>query len=162
MRATRSVTKIALSRGRVRVFLSYSHRDERLRQELEKHLAPLRRGGLIADWHDGKILAGTECDREINRHLDDADLILLLCSPDFIASDYCYTKEMRRALERHHEGSAVVVPIIVRPSDWHATPFGKLLALPKDGKPVTSWSSRDEAFFNTAQGIRRIVQTLTR
>lgn len=110
---------------------SYSHVDEDLRNELEKHLMPLKRLGLIDTWHDRRIAAGTELHGEINRHFEDAEVILLLISPDFINSDYCYDIEVAHALERHAKGNARVVPVILKTCDWHDLPFGKLMATPK-------------------------------
>ncbi|MBI1897660.1 MAG: toll/interleukin-1 receptor domain-containing protein, partial [Acidobacteria bacterium] len=120
---------------RVSVFLSYAHRDERLREELDKHLSPLRRSSLIDTWHDRRITPGTDLDTEIDRRLASADLVLLLISPDFINSDYCYRREMRTALQRHARGQTRVIPIILRPVDWRRTPIGRLLATPRDAKP---------------------------
>ncbi|MBB6053877.1 toll/interleukin-1 receptor domain-containing protein [Armatimonas rosea] len=138
-------------------FLSYSHKDEALLNALRTHLSPLTRQGIIAQWHDRMILAGTEWAGEIDRNLETADLILLLISPDFIASTYCYDTEMKRALERHDAGEARIIPIILRPCDWHGSPFGRLQALPTDAKPVTgaSWHNQDEAFVAVASGIRK-------
>lgn len=144
----------------VNVYLSYAHRDERYREELARHLSLLKRQGVIASWHDQNISAGAEWEREIDTYLNTADIILLLVTPDFIASDYCYSFEMRRALERHETRQARVIPIILRPTDWHFAPFGKLQALPTGGKPVTTWPDRDEAFLDIAQGIRKAVQKL--
>ena len=142
------------------VFCSYAHRDEKLRSELEKQLSPLLRGGQIAIWHDRQIVPGTDFDNQIDCKLATSRIILLLVSPDFLNSDYCYRQEMHYAIARHHAGSARVIPIILRPCDWQATPFGHLLALPKDGKPVTSWVRRDEALFDVAKGVRRVVEEL--
>jgi len=136
------------------LFYSYSHKDERLRDKLDKHLAPLRREGIIELWHDRKIGPGKDFDGEINKHLQKDEVILLLVSPDFVDSDYCYGIEVVRAMERHRTGEARVIPVILRPVDWHQTPFGKLLALPTDGKPVTKWANQDEGFLNIARGIR--------
>jgi hypothetical protein len=144
------------------IFASYSHQDETLHDELAKHLKPLEREGMIRPWHDRRITAGKEFAAVIDAELNRADIILLLVSPDFVASEYCWGKEMLRAMERHDAGEAVVVPIILRPIDWHKTPFGKLLALPKDGKPITTWLNRDDAFLNVAQGIRDVVSHLPR
>jgi hypothetical protein len=141
----------------VRVFCSYSHDDEGLRDELDRHLGHLKRSGLVRHWHDRAILPGNEWKDEIEGALEAADLILLLVSSSFLASDYCFDKEMLRAMERHEQGEARVVPIILRPADWNSTPFGKLQALPKDAKPVTTWPNRDEAFLDVARGIRRVV-----
>jgi len=142
------------------IFYSYAHEDERLRKALDKQLSLLKRDGLITDWYDHKIMAGKEWESEILTHLDSAQIILLLISPDFIASDYCYSIEMQRTMERHERGEARVIPIILRPADWKSAVFGKLKALPSDGKAVTRWSNRDEAFLNVAKGIRRTVREL--
>jgi hypothetical protein len=139
---------------RLSVFLSYAHKDERLRVELEKHLSVLRRSDLIETWHDRKIAPGAPIYSEIERHLERSDLVLLLISPDFLDSDYCFRREMRIALRRHARGQARIIPIILRPVDWQRTPIGKLLALPRDGKPVTSWQRRDEALLDVAKGVR--------
>jgi hypothetical protein len=147
---------------RLKVALSYAHQDERLQIELDKHLSPLRRSATIQVWHDRKISAGSDLDLEIDRNLGTSDLVLLLISPDFINSDYCYCKEMRKALKRHLRGEARVIPVILRPVDWLTTPIGKLLALPRDGKPVTTWHRRDAALLDVATGVRRAVEELRR
>lgn len=141
----------------VRVFYSYSHNDEVLRNELETHLKLLQRQLLIEPWHDRKIEAGDEWKRKIDENLEEADIILLLISPEFISSDYCWEMEMKRALERHESGEARVVPIIVRDVSWRIAPFAKLQALPKDGKAVTTWPNKDTAWRNVSEGIERIV-----
>jgi hypothetical protein len=142
------------------LFFSYSHRDEKLRDQLADHLAALERERLITGWHDRRIQAGEEWAGKIDRHLSSADLILLLVSRSFVASKYCYDVEMQRALSRHAAGEARVIPVILRPVDWQGLPFGKLQALPKDGKPVTQWSDRDLAFLDITKGIRRAAQEL--
>jgi hypothetical protein len=144
----------------VDVFFSYSHRDEKLRDKLALHLSMLQRQGVIKSWHDRNIGAGTEWAKEIDDKLNAAGIILLLISDHFLASDYCYDLEMQRAMERHEAGEAIVVPIILKPVDWKGAPFGKLQAFPKDSKPVTKWSNRDEAFLNIAQGIREAALAL--
>lgn len=137
--------------------MSYSHKDEALRDELEIHLAMLKRQGLISTWHDRKILPGDEFGNEIDENLEDSDIVLLLVSPYFIASDYCYDIEMKLALERHKNGESRVIPIILEHCDWHPAPFGKLLALPKDGNPVTEYPNQNKAFAEIAKGIRRVI-----
>ena len=144
----------------INVFFSYSHKDEVLRDALEEHLALLKRKGLLKTWHDREIGAGDEWADQIDEQLETADLVLLLISPSFIASDYCYDREMGRALERHDAGEAKVVPVILRPCDWHGAPFGKLQALPKDGEPITRWANRDDAFLDVARGLRRLIKSL--
>lgn len=141
------------------VFISYSHKDDDLREELDIHLSNLKRQGKIAAWHDRGIGAGEEWKSQIDSKLESAQMILLLVSPDFIASDYCYDIEMQRAIARHDEGTAQVIPIILRPCDWSDSPFSKLQGLPKNAKPVTQWTNRDEAFVDVVKGIRRAVET---
>jgi len=139
---------------KIEVFFSYSHRDEHLRDELVKHLSLLKRQGIITEWNDRKIVPGAQWADEIDKHLNLAQIILLMVSADFIASDYCYGEEMMRAMERHKNREALVIPVILRASDWISSPFGKLQALPRDAKPVTSWTNMDEAFVSIVEGIR--------
>jgi hypothetical protein len=148
------------NKNKVRVFFSYSHRDEDLRGELETHLAVLRHEGTIEAWHDRKVTAGNDWAGEINAHLSTADIILLLLSPDFLASPYCYDIEMVRAMERNQAGKARVIPVILRACDWTHAPFGNLQALPKDAKPVRRWEDRDEAFLDIAAGIRKAIREM--
>lgn len=136
------------------VFFSYSHEDEALRDRLEKALATMRRQGLIEAWHDRRLKVGDDFDKGVRSELERADVILLLVSPDFIASDYCNDVEMTRAIERHESGEARVIPVILRACDWHPTPFGGLLAAPRDGKPITLWPDLDEAFLDVVKRIR--------
>jgi hypothetical protein len=140
-----------------KVFMSYSHKDEALRDELEIHLALLKRQGLISTWHDRKISPGDEFGNEIDINLEDSDIILLLVSPYFLASDYCYDIEMKRALERHENGESRVIPIILEHCDWHPAPFGRLLALPKDGNPVREYPNQNKAFSEIAIKLRKLI-----
>ncbi|MFN0088028.1 MAG: toll/interleukin-1 receptor domain-containing protein [Blastocatellia bacterium] len=144
----------------VQVFFSYSHKDEELRDALNAHLSILKRQKVISAWHDRQIPPGAEWAAEIDARIDQAGIILLLVSADFLASDYCHEIEMKRALERHERGEAVVIPVILRPCDWRGALFGKLNALPRDARAVTSWPNRDEALQNIAEGIRRVVERL--
>jgi hypothetical protein len=136
------------------LFFSYSHADETLRNELEKHLSMLKREGAITTWHDRRIVAGDPIDGTISRWLEKAEVVLLLVSADFLASEYCYGVEMTHAIQRHEAGEAKVIPVILRPCDWHPAPFGKMLATPRDGKAVTLWPNQDEAFLDVAKAIR--------
>jgi len=145
----------------IELFYSYAQEDEVLRAELEKHLSLLKRQGYITGWHGRDISAGQEWEHEIDSHLNSAQIILLLVSPDFMASDYCYDIEVKRAIQRHESGEARVIPVILRPVDWHEAMFGKLKALPGDGKAVRLWPDRDAAFYDIARGIREVVQELS-
>lgn len=143
------------------LFYSYSHEDEAHLRKLQQHLAILRRQGRIRDWHDRKLVPGQPWETALDGKFEEARIILLLISPSFIHSDYCWGREMTRAIQRHEAREAVVIPIIVRPSaDWTTTPFGSLQALPRDGRPVTTWGNRDQAWANVASGIRMVVDHL--
>lgn len=144
----------------VKLFCAYAHEDESLRHELAKHLDLLRRQGFIESWYDRQILPGMEWKAEIEKQLTSARIIVLLISADFIFSDYCYSFEMERALQRHKLGEAWVLPIILRPVDWQEAPFAHLQCLPRDAQPITMWSNQDEAFLSVAQGIRSLVDWL--
>ena len=141
-----------------KVFLSYSHQDEAMKDQLNVFLAPLRRSGKIsAAWTDREILPGQEWDAAIKQELAEADLILLLVSPHFLASDYIWQHEISKAMERHERREAVVIPIILRPCDWQEMPFAKVQGLPRNAKPVSTYTNQDEAWLEVAQGIKRVV-----
>ncbi|WP_437330328.1 toll/interleukin-1 receptor domain-containing protein [Sorangium sp. So ce381] len=127
---------------------------------MEIHLALLEREGLLQSWHDRRIAAGDARASQIDKNLGEAEVILLLVSADFLASDYCFDSEMTRALERHDAGQARVIPVLLRPTDWHSAPFARLQVLPKDARPVTLWQNRDEAWTDVTLGIRRAVEAL--
>ena len=128
------------------VFCSYANTDEPLLEKLKAHLSGLEHQGLISTWHARQIPPGTDKAQTIDAHLETASLILLLISADFLASKYCYQIEMQQGLRRHEAGLARVLPIIVRPCDWQHSPFARLQSLPRDGKPVTTWENRDQAW----------------
>jgi len=120
------------SRQKTKLFYCYAHEDKVLRNKLDRHLSTLKRHYNLTNWHDREILAGQEWEKEVGEQLNSADIIILLISPDFMASEYCYNKEMQRALERHAEGSCLVIPILLRPTHWEREPFGKLQLLPTE------------------------------
>jgi hypothetical protein len=142
------------------VFCSYSHKDERRREELEAHMSSLRREGLIREWSDRQISAGVDWAAEIDERINTAQIILLLVSPDFIQSEYCYGVELARALAQHDAGHARVIPIIVRPVDWQSAQIGKLQALPRNGKPITRWSNRDDAYLDVVKSLRQVINEM--
>ncbi|HYT03065.1 MAG TPA: toll/interleukin-1 receptor domain-containing protein [Candidatus Acidoferrum sp.] len=147
---------------KVEIFICYARKDHPFLDELKRHLMLLQRQGHIVLWHDGDISAGKEWEREIKKYLDAAQIILLLISPNFMASDYCYGIEMQRAMERHNLGEARVIPIILRPVYWQGAPYGKLQALPLNAKPVIDkhWQSQDEAFYEITMGIQKVIEEL--
>lgn len=142
----------------IEIFFSYAHEDEKLRNELAKHLKLLERQKVISSWYDRDITAGDDWKQEIQQHLQTAQVILLLISADFLASDFCWGVELAQAMTRHENKQALVIPVILREVDWQGAPFGKLQALPKNAKPVTNWSNQDQAFTDIARGIRKAVE----
>lgn len=144
----------------ITAFVSYSHADAKLKGELLKHLAPLERLKLVDHWDDGEIKPGDHWEKAIAEKLASAQLVLLLISSDFIASEYCYDKELAVALKRDKAKTSRVLPIILRPCLWQELAFGKLQATPDDGKPITSWSSPDEAMMEVAKAVREAAQAL--
>jgi tetratricopeptide (TPR) repeat protein len=142
------------------VFISYSHQDQALCKELEKHLSNLEQQHIIAPWYDGNTTPGEEWMPQIMEHLNRAQIILLLVSSDFLASDFCKSIEMTQAIARHNADQARVIPIILRPVDWKGASFAKLQALPTRGKPVISWPTHDDAFVDVVQGIRKAIDDL--
>ncbi|MBV9228495.1 MAG: toll/interleukin-1 receptor domain-containing protein, partial [Chloroflexi bacterium] len=142
------------------LFLSYAHEDEALLRQLETHLGLLKQQGVISIWYDRQIAPGTDWATTIDNRLEQAAIILLLISPDFLASDYCYQVEMRRALQLHRAGQARVIPIVLRPTDWKDAPFAHLQALPTDARAITTWSNQDEAFLDVVKGLRRVIEEL--
>lgn len=144
----------------IRLFYSYSHKDESYRVSLVEHLSLLRRQGFIWDWHDRKIGVGAEWAAAIDDNLKKADVVLLLVSSSFLASDYCYDTELQYAMSRHKLGDIEIVPIIIRSCDWHSAPFSKLQALPRDAKPIQSWEPQDDGWTDVAKGIRELVKKL--
>lgn len=141
----------------VSVFCSYSHKDEELKNKLLNHLATLKRQKLIDEWNDRAIVPGKDWQKEIDDKIRTADLVLLLVSSDFIASNYCYENELSIALERHDSNLSVVLPIILRPCDWHETSFAKIQGLPTDGLPITKWNNEDDACLNVIEGIKKTI-----
>lgn len=154
-------TEIAFNSRALKVFFCYSHRDEKLRDRLDAQLSVLRHMNIIHSWHDRKISAGSDFNEAIDRYLNSADMILLLVSPDFLNSEYCYRVEMKQAMERHQRGEARVIPVILRPADWQKAPFAHLQAAPRDGKPITTWPNRDEGFLDAAKRIREAAEELS-
>jgi tetratricopeptide (TPR) repeat protein len=144
----------------LKIFYCYAREDQALREKLGYHLEPLRRAELIVSWHDRQIQPGMEWEQEIQINLDSSDIVLLLVSPAFMSSDYCYSVEMARALQRHESRVARVIPVILRPVEWKTTIIGQLQALPSDGKPITLWRNRDKAYQDVTRGLQDVVKAL--
>ena len=145
----------------VSVFYVYDEEDEALQKKLSTHLSLLRKQGWIAELVPEKILAGDEVSTSLNSYLDTAEIILLLVSANFIASDYCYGDAMKRALQRRAEKTARVIPIILKECDWQTAPFHELLPLPRDKRPVASAPNIDEVLKKIATELRSVIEQQT-
>lgn len=141
------------------LFYAYAPQDQKLQSELEKHLSALRRRGWIQELHAYDVKAG-RAQGEIQRFLVHSRLILLLLSADFLASDELYEQQLTLALSMQSEGKASVVPILLRPVDWQATPLAQFVVLPRNKKPIVAWSNRDDAFAIIADEIRAIIEEI--
>jgi hypothetical protein len=145
----------------IRVFYSYSQKDKELKDKLDQHLQALKRSGKITTWSDLEIQPGKDWEAEIHLQLNTADIILLLISPDFMASDYCYSVEMQQAYVRHNAGETCIIPILLRPIFLENVPIQKLQMLPSGGKSVIQWPQRDRAFEDITKGIYILTFKLT-
>lgn len=141
----------------VKAFISYSHSDISALNRLHAHLSQLRRDGIISAWSDNEIPAGGLIDKHINQELEASGLFIALVSPDYLASNYCYEKEFERAVQLQQEGKLTIVPVIIEPCDWLSTPFNRFKALPRDGKPISTWENKNTAFLDTIQNIRKLL-----
>lgn len=141
----------------VTILSCYAHQDKRMAVQLKNHLSLLEHNGRIVMWDYGHISPGTEWEQEVDKHLDEAQIILLLISSSFLASKYCYRVEMQRAIERHERKEARVIPIILRPVYWNEPPIDKLQVLPDLAKPISRWTNQDEGFKNVVDGIVRVI-----
>jgi WD40 repeat protein/predicted negative regulator of RcsB-dependent stress response len=142
------------------IFCCYAREDQEMLDELKKHLMPLQREGQIKIWSDTDLNAGAEWEKELHQHLESADIVLLLISPDFMSSDYCYSTEMKRAIERHEQDNLHIIPILLRATFWRNAPFAKLQMVPTNAKPVRSWPDRDDAFNDITEHIHRLLPQL--
>jgi len=148
--------------AKARIFVSYAHADEALKNELDKVLKVIKRSGKVDVWQDRQLGAGDDWDQTILAELARANIILLLISVDFNASDFIWDKELALAMQRHEAGTARVVPIILRPCQWTGLPYAKLQALPRNGRPVTDYNNRDDAFTEIAVEIDKLVDRMNR
>jgi hypothetical protein len=148
------------SNSGARIFISYAHEDEELKNELDKHLKALKRSSKVEVWSDRELIAGQEWDESIMAELHRANIILLLISVDFNASDFIWDKELAVAMERHKAGTARVVPVIMRKCDWDDMPYAALQALPRNATPITEYPDRDSAYTEVAQGVEQLVDLI--
>jgi hypothetical protein len=150
----------------IEIFISYVEDDEKLLEELREHLRVMQRqyrereGYDVRIWHSGEVLPGQDWKRNIEKHLLQAHIILLLVSVKFLNSEFCRSIQIQPALDRHNANEACVIPVILRPCDWKHEMFGHLQPLPAHGKPVIKWKPREDACLNMITGIRKAIDHL--
>ncbi len=147
----------------VTIFFSYatsSSTDKRWFNRLMTHLSMLRREHLIDRWYDSAISAGSSVVQTLQAYLQAADVIVLLLSAEFLASERCYELEMRLALERGRAGNARLIPVILSPTEWETLPLDGCQPLPANGATLSSSRNKEEALLEVALGIRRAVEEL--
>lgn len=138
----------------VKVFISYSHEDKQYKDSLIKYLSNMRRQGEISAWTDQDITGGSLWRNKISEGLQGAEIVLLLISPDFINSEYCYDIEMQAAMQRHKARLARVIPIYLRVTDVKGSPIEELQGFPSERRPVNKWDDKDEAWKDVVEGLR--------
>ena len=133
---------------KINISIAYSRKDSNVLEQLRVHLKILERKKFVKLWYDGLIQPGEEWDKKVKLKLETSEIILLLISSDFIASDYCYNIELQKALEKHENNSAFVIPIIVRDCLWEESNFAHLELVPENGLPIISqkWDTSDEPY----------------
>ncbi len=146
----------------INIFIAYSREDAEILKKLRTNLKVLERTQNVNVWYDGEIEAGSDWEKSIKTHLYTADIILLLVTENFIASDYCYDVEMKEALSLHDQDKVRSIPIIAKECLWQDTPFARLQALPEDGKALTSsdWSNPNRPYLNVVEELRSICQDI--
>jgi len=143
---------------KIKLFISYSHKDVDYKNTLLNHLSGLKNKGLIDQWNDTEILPGAEWDREIKQQLRTSNIVLFLMSSDFMASDYINNIEIKNAFERYHENEIIILPIILRPFDFENSGFNQFKTLPKDGRAITTWENQDLAFLDVVKGLEMVIK----
>jgi hypothetical protein len=154
------LTPYPLSR-RLLIFVSYAHEDRDLIRDMKTHLGSLQHEGLVEIWDDQRIAPGHEWKPAITAVVENADIVLLAVSADFLASEFIRDNEMIPALAAHQAGRCRVVPVILRACDWERQPLNDLQAIPEDGRPVDSWKNRDEVWKQIARGVRKVAADLS-
>ena len=144
----------------VRIFISYAQKDEAFKNELENHLAPLKIQRIIESWNDKEILPGGKREEEIRNQIEKSQLILFLISSDFIASKYSNNDSINRALDKHRNEEAIVIPVILRPTDYSFLEISEIEALPKDGRSISEWPNQDAAWIDVVKEIKRVIDFL--
>jgi hypothetical protein len=142
-----------------KLFVAYSHLDARFRLELEQQLKLLSRKRQISWWSEHQLVPGDERLDAISAALDEADVILMLVSIHFLANEFCWSDLLERAIKRHEERQALVIPVHVRPCPWEETPVARLQGVPREAKAISSWADKHAAWTEVARGIQQALDS---
>ena len=147
-----------MSDMKVKVFLSYSHRDSAYKEQLCKHLIQLKRNEIIETWTDNLIKPGQLWEEEISKQMENANVFILLISVDFLNSYYCFEKELNVALQKHHDHKAIVIPILIKPCDWENSMISKLQALPGNGRYISRVRDKNQVYLDIVHAIQHLIE----
>jgi uridine kinase len=140
------------------LFISYSHLDEELIDQFRKHITPLKTNGLINDWYDRKTIAGQDFQGEIDNNLENADIVCLFISANFLSSENCM-KEKHNAFDLMKRKGIVVISIILSACAWKDDiELSSLLALPTDGKPISDFPNSNNAWMDVYEGLKVVIE----
>ena len=127
-----------------KIFISYAHANESFKDDLVGHLKGIERLVEVDVWDDRRLEGGDLWREEIDAALQNCTIALLLVSKEFIASKFIAEVEIPELLKRHADGELRVVPIIIRPCVWEPHNYSRFQVLPKDGKPVSTYSEEND------------------
>lgn len=144
----------------LKCFYSYSHQDRESRKKLSDYLAPLRQKNKIVEWYDRDIEPGTNWNNEINDKINSADLIFFLISAEFLASEYSFSVEVELAFNRLKNKGVKIVPILIKPCLWDQSRFSELQIIPRDAKPISSWTSPEDAYYQVAEEVKNLINAI--
>jgi hypothetical protein len=144
----------------IRVFISYAHKDEKFKDELVEQLSGLKNNNIISDWTDRQILGGEKWDERIKQNLEDSKIILYLVSSSFMNSSYINEVEIKRSIEKHEKGEAIVIPVIIRFCDFKSLPVQGLQALPKNARPIEDWKPRSKGWLDVIMQLKEIIKSI--
>lgn len=145
--------------SRARIFISYSHADSEWARLLEIHLRPLIKSRDLTVWDDTKIQTGSSWREEIVSAIEQADVAVLLVSPDYLASDFILDAELPTLLRAAEERGLRIIWVAIRPSLFDDTAIAQFQAANDPNAPLSELNSsqRDRAFVNIARRISESV-----
>ncbi|HNE00392.1 MAG TPA: toll/interleukin-1 receptor domain-containing protein, partial [Plasticicumulans sp.] len=140
-----------------KVFVSYSHKDEKWKDRVVEQLGVLGFDGLLEVWEDRQIAAGDDWKPAIQKAIAECDAALLLISASFLTSKFIRGEEVPPLLKRRQEEGIRVVPVILKPCPWTELDWlNPIQARPTDGKPLSKMRPA-----NADEALSRLVSELS-